>query len=186
MDEEQFIKEAQTSFASIGSALASEISSIRGNRPTVDLVEHIQVTCYENQQFTIQQLGSISINGANEIIIAVWDAGVSGAITKAIEEARLGLSVSSEGTIIRARLSALGAERRDELTRTVKKTGEQSRIQVRTKRDECMKRIKAAEETKELSQDRAFKLRERMQKIVDATNDAIEASVEKKLLELSD
>lgn len=186
MDEEQFMKDAQASFANIGSALTSELSSIRGNRPTVDLVEHIQVTYYENQQFTIQQLGSISINGAHELVITVWDAGVSGAITKAIEEARLGLSVSSEGTIIRARLSALGAERRDELTKTVKKIGEQSRIQVRTKRDDFMKRIKAAEEAKELSQDRTFKLRERVQKVVDATNDTIEESVEKKLSELSD
>lgn len=186
MDEVQFMKQAQTAFASIVDAFKLEASSIRGNRPTVDLVEHIPVTAYDNQQFTVQQLGSIGVVPPSELTITVWDSEVVNAVAKAIEDAHVGLSVSHDGTVIRARLSALGAERRDELVKTVKKLHEQSRIAVRTQREDFMKKVKMAEATEGLSEDRSFKLKERLQKVVDDANAALETVLDKKIVELAE
>ncbi len=185
MNEEQFMKEAEQVLLGVSTALKGELASIRGNRPTIDLIEHIPVTCYDNQNFTIQQLGSIGVSGPSELTVTVWDPQVIPEIVKAIESAKLGLSVSSASNTIRAALSSLGEERRDELTKTVKKMSEQYRIQIRTRRDDLMKRIKSAEDAGDLSEDRVFKLRARLQKVVDGANDAIEQAVEKKIAELS-
>ena len=90
------------------------------------------------------------------------------------------------GTTIRATVSALGDERRDELTKLVKKTAETARIQLRSRRDDTMKRVKEGEATKMLTKDDVFKGKEKIQKVIDAANGAIEKMVDEKLAELGE
>ena len=81
---------------------------------------------------------------------------------KAIESGHLGLTVSNDGNTIRATLSSLGDERREEMTKLVKKATEAARIQIRGKREETVKRLKDAEAKKEMTEDEAFKAKERV------------------------
>jgi len=94
--------------------------------------------------------------------------------------------VASEGTTIRVSLPPLTDERRAELGKLVKKIAEASRIQVRAKRDETIKKFKAAEAEKKLSEDQVFTAKEQIQKAVDAVNKRVEAALEQKLKELEE
>lgn len=105
-------------------------------------------------------------------------------IMKAVEAAHMGLTTSNDGTTIRASVSALGDERREELAKLVKKTAETARIQLRGRRDDIMKRVKDGETAKELTKDDVFRGKEKIQKIVDKANAEIEAAVNEKLAEL--
>lgn len=183
--EDQIALEAQSAMKTALDYLRTELATIRGNRPSIELVEHIQVSSYD-QMLSIQQLAAITIVPPSEIHISPWDKTTIPAITKAIEEAKIGLSVSANGDLIRARLSSLGEERRQELLKTVKKTAESARIQIRARRDEAMKKIKSGEEEKTITKDRAFKLKDRVQKIVDDANEQIEMIVEKKNQEIGE
>ena len=131
-------------------------------------------------------LGSLSVLPPRTIQITVWDKDAVNPIVKAIEAAHMGLTASNDGTTIRATVSALGDERREELTKLVKKTAETARIQLRSRRDDIMKRVKDGEAAKELTKDDVFRGKEKIQKIIDKANGDIEKMVDEKLAELGE
>ncbi len=180
---ETLLKDLQVNLENVVQKLKQDLGQIRGNRPSADLVQDIKVNLYD-QNLSIRELGSLSVLPPLTLQIMVWDKNAVGAVMKAIESAHLGLSTSSDGNTIRATLSPLGNERREELTKVVKKTAEASRIQVRAKRDDAMKRLKDAESTKAATEDEVFKTKEKIQKVVDKANADIEGLVEGKLSEL--
>lgn len=182
---EQFLKELESTFRALADKLKEELGNIRGNRPSVELIQDLKVHYYD-QDFPIKQLGSISVLPPRSIQVSIWDKNAVGAVAKAIEGARAGLSVTNDGNNVIATLSPLGNERREELMKLVKKTNEATRIQIRTRRDEVMKKIKDAEANKELSEDVVFKTKEKAQKMVDDVNGKVESMVENKLKELGE
>lgn len=182
---ETYVKELENDVRIVVDKLRGELNMIRGNRPSVDLIENIKVNLYE-QELTIKQLGSISVIPPRGIQIGIWDKNAVGAAMKAIDNAKIGLSTSNDGNTIIATLSQLGVERREELSKLVKKQSENSRIQIRANRDDAIKKLRDAENKKELSEDEAFKTKEKIQKAVDEANKRIESIVENKLRELSE
>ena len=138
---ESFLKELESELKHILDKLKEELSGLRSNRPAVQMVEKVPVT-YFDQVMTVKQLGSISVHPPREIDVTVWDKNALGPVQKAIQEANLGLSASTDGNMIRLNLPTLTDERRAELTKVVKKTIEASRIQIRARRDEINKKTK--------------------------------------------
>jgi ribosome recycling factor len=182
---EQFIKDLEVALSGFTAKLKQDLGQIRGTRPSAELVQDIRVNLYD-QNLTIRELGSLSVLPPRTLQISVWDKNAVGAVTKAIESAHLGLSVTNDGNNIRATLSPLGNERREEMTKLVKKTAEGARIQIRNKREETIKRMKDAESKKEITEDEAFKVKEKVQKTVDKANGEIEMLMNGKLAELGE
>jgi ribosome recycling factor len=182
---ETIVKDLETALVGATGKLKQELGGVRGNRPSVEMVQDIRLSLYD-QSLTVKELGSISVVLPRMIQITVWDQGAVGAVANAINNAHVGLSASNDGNTIRATLSSLGDERREELAKLVKKTAEGMRIQVRSHRDDAMKRLKAAETAKEATEDEAFRAKEKMQKFVDKANGDIEAMVAGKLAELGE
>jgi len=182
---EQITKDLESSLASVTQKLKTDFGQIRGNRPSVEMLEGIRINLYD-QMLTIRELGSLSVLPPRTIQITVWDPGAIGAVMKAIDDAHLGLSTNNDGNNIRATLSSLGNERRDELTKLVKKTAEAARIQVRAKREDAVKRLKDAEASKTITEDDAFRGKEKIQKATDKANGDVEAMVQGKVAELGE
>ena len=120
---EQITKDLETALAGVTAKLKEDFGQIRGNRPSPDMIQNIRINLYD-QQLTIRELGSLSVLPPRTIQITVWDPGAISAVMKAIDDAHLGLSTNNDGTTIRATLSPLGDERRDEMTKLVKKISE--------------------------------------------------------------
>jgi ribosome recycling factor len=182
---EQYIKDFETELTAVTGKLKQDLAEIRGNRPSPDMVQNIVLTLYE-QRLTIRELGSLSILPPRTIQITVWDKEAITPVVKAIEAAHLGLTATNDGDTIRATLSPLGDERRDELAKLAKKMAEAVRIQIRGKRDDAMRRIKDGENNKELTKDDAFRAKEKIQEAVDKANSAVESAVEGKMTELGE
>jgi ribosome recycling factor len=182
---EQLMKEFESSISGITQRLKTDIGAIRGNRPSPEMLENIRVNMYD-QSLTIRELGSLAVVPPRMIQVTLWDKDAVPAVMKAIESAQLGLTASNDGTTIRATLSALGDERRDELSKLVKKTAEAARIQIRGKREETIKRLKDAEGKKEITEDDSFRAKEKIQKMIDKANGEVEAIVDNKLTELGE
>ena len=182
---ETLLKELELVFRALVQGFKTELQGIRSGRPAPELIEHIEVP-YFDQMLPVQQLGSISVKPPRELDVTVWDHNAVSAVMKAIQDAKIGLSLSNEGNTIRAFLPPLSEERREELGKFVKRNAEDVRIKVRTHRDEGMKKVKAAETGKEINEDQAFKGKEKIQKLVDDANKQIEELVESKLKELQE
>jgi ribosome recycling factor len=182
---EQIAKDLEAALTGVTARLKEELGQIRGNRPSPDMIQNIRISLYD-QQLTIRELGSLSVLPPRTIQITVWDPGAVGPVMKAIDDAHLGLSTNSDGTTVRATLSPLGDERRDEMGKLVKKMAEAARIQVRSRRDDAMKRLKDSESKKEITEDDVFKGKEKVQKGTDKANGEIESMVDGKLKELGE
>ena len=180
---EQIIKDFEIGLLSVTQKLKTDLSQVRGNRPSPDLIQDLKVSLYD-QMLSIRELGSLSVLPPQTIQITLWDKDAVGAVMNAINNAHLGLSTTNDGNTIRATLSSLGNERREELSKLLKKSAEATRIQIRAKREEAMKRLKDAESRKEVTEDELFRGKEKVQKVTDKANGEVEASVEAKTKEL--
>ena len=182
---QEFLKELESALGAVVNKFSEELRAIRSNRPSVELLEGIKVTYYD-QPLSVQQLGSLSIRLPRDIEIQVWDKSAVAPIVKAIEDAKMGLSVTNDGNIVRVSLPSMTDERRAEFEKLVRTLSEKSRIHVRSHRDDIIKKIKAAEDAGTLSEDQAFKGKEQVQRIVDGANQKIEAALENKIRELKE
>ena len=182
---EQITKDLETALSTLTGKLKTDFGQIRGNKPSPDMIQDIRINLYD-QSLSIRELGSLSILPPRTIQITVWDPGAMGAIMKAIEDAHLGLSTNNDGTNIRATLSPLGDERRDEMTKFVKKMAETAHIQVRARREDAMKRLKDSKERGEITEDDIFRGREKIQKVIDKVNGEIDAMLKSKMEELGE
>lgn len=182
---EQITKDLETALAAVTSKLKADFAQIRGNKPSPDMLQDIRVNLYD-QSLSIRELGALSILPPRTIQITIWDPGAMAAVMKAIDDAHLGLSTNSDGNNIRATLSPLGDERRDEMTKFVKKMVEAARIQVRTRREDAMKRLKESKENGEITEDDIFKGREKIQKVTDKANGDVEMMLKSKVEELGE
>ncbi len=185
MDTGAFLKSFDQNLRGITDKLREALRLVRNSRPSVELLGDLKVN-YFDQWFTVKQLGTLAVLPPRGIQVTVWDKQALGPITKAIEDAKMGLSVSSDGLTLRATLSALSNERREELGKMVKKEVEESRIRIRAARDEAVKKLKAAESEKQISEDVAFKTKEKIQKVVDEANKGIESALAAKITELQE
>jgi ribosome recycling factor len=182
---ENFIKDLESDLSGVVGKFKQDLGQLRSNRPSPDMVQDLRINIYD-QSLSIRELGSLSVLPPRTIQIALWDKDAVMAVMKAIEAAHLGLTISNDGLNIRATLSPLGNERREEMMKLVRKTAEAARIQVRGKREDIIKRLKDAESKKEITEDDAFRSKEKVQKAVDKANQDIEAMMDAKLNELGE
>lgn len=160
--------------------LNEELSAMRSNRPSVDLVERISLE-YFGSPMTIRQLGSLSIEPPRTVLVTLWDQNAVAPVVKAIQEAQVGLSVTNDGMTVRATMGQLTSERRDELAKTIKKASEGARITVRNQRDDAMKKVKAAREAKEITEDDEASIKKAIEGVVADANKRVEELTDKKL-----
>ena len=79
----------------------------------------------------------------------------------------------------------LTAERREQLVKAAKAKLEEARAAIRVARDECWKDIQAKEEEGGMGEDEKFRLKDDLQKKIDATNADLEKSFDKKEEEMN-
>ena len=176
---EKELKQFEDFLRKITENFKNEISGIRTNRPSPKLVEDIKVD-YFDQKMTVKQLGSIAIVPPREININIWDKRAVGPVAKAIEVSGLGLSSNIDGNLIRVNLPQLTDERRQELAKLIKSLAENSRIKIRSSRDDTNKKAKALPD-----EDNKFKSMKKIQDLVDKYNKEIENSLSAKVQEIN-
>jgi len=140
--------------------LKLELASIRTGHASPALVEHIKVD-YAGVPTPLIQMAAISAPEATLIVIQPWDRSTIPSIEKAILKSDLGLNPVPSGNLIRLSLPPLSEERRQELTRVVRKREEERKIAIRNLRHEEM------EKDKEISQDEHKRALEQLQKLTD-------------------
>ncbi len=164
--------------------LQKELSTIRTGQATPVLLDSVKVESY-GTYMPLQQVGSIGVEDARTLRISVWDASQVAAIERAIRDADLGVSVSSDSAGVRVVFPDLTTDRRMQLVKLAKTKLEDARVSVRAVRDEAMKGIETALKANEITEDDKHTQREKVQKSVDLTNRTLEAHFEKKEQEIA-
>ena len=158
--------------------LREDLASIRAGRANPHVLDKIKVDYYGTPT-PLQQVGNVSVPEARIIQIAPWDKSLIMDIEKAIMMSDLGITPSNDGTIIRLVFPELTEERRKQLTKDIRKKGEDAKVAVRNVRrdgNDAFKKLKGTE----VSEDEINDLNEELQKITDKFIKDIDTAVEEK------
>lgn len=162
--------------------LKEELASIRAGRANPHVLDKIKVDYYGTPT-PIQQVGNLSIPEARIIQIAPWDKSLLKDIEKAILASDLGITPSNDGTVIRLVFPELTEERRKQLTKDIRKKGEDAKVAVRNVRrdgNDAFKKLKGSD----VSEDEINDLNDELQKITDKFIKDIDATIEEKNKEI--
>ena len=179
------IKDSEQKMKASIEHLHVELGKVRTGRATVSLVEDIKVDYYGNPT-PLAQAATLGVPDSKTITIAPWDATLVPVIEKAIQGSDLGLTPSNDGKIIRLTIPPLTTDRRQQLTKIVKKYGEDCKVAIRNIRRDFNDKIKALEKDHSISKDEEHKGNDEIQKATDkyvAEVDKIIQGKEKDVLE---
>lgn len=164
-------------------ALRHDLMTIRTGRATPALVEHLMIDYYGTPT-PLQQLATISIPEAQQILIRPYTRGDIQAIEKAIAKSDLGLTPTNDGQVIRLIIPALNEERRRELTKVVNKRGEEARVAVRNIRRDANKDLTDLKKESLISEDEQKRAEEKIQELTDLHIKKVDETVKEKDAEI--
>ena len=133
-------------------ALQENLSGIRAGRANPAILDKLTIDYY-GAPTPINQLGNISVPEARVILIQPWDAKMLKEIEKAIQKSDIGINPNNDGKVIRLVFPVLTEERRRDLTKVVKKDGEEAKVAIRSIRRDAIEHFKVQKKNAELTED---------------------------------
>ncbi len=158
--------------------LVEDLATVRAGRANPHVLDKLRVDYYGTPT-PIQQVGNVSVPEARIIQIAPWDKSLIKDIEKAIMMSDLGITPSDDGAVIRLVFPELTEERRKQLTKDIRKKGEDCKVAVRNVRrdgNDALKKLKGSD----VSEDEINDLNDELQKITDKFIKDIDVAVEEK------
>ena len=163
--------------------LGDDLATNRAGRANPHVLDRIMVDYY-GVPTPIQQVGNISVPEARILQIQPWEATLLKAIEKAINESDLGINPSNDGKVIRLVFPELTEERRKDLTKDIKKKGENTKVAIRNIRRDAMDAIKKMEKANEITKDDVEVAEKDVQKLTDKYVGDIDTMVDNKSKEI--
>ena len=129
--------------------LVHELASIRAGRANPAILDKVTVDYYGSPT-PIQQIAAVAVAEARILTISPWDRSM--------------LNPIDDGQVIRLVFPAPTEERRKQLTKDVKKQGEEAKTAVRNIRRDAMDKFKAMKKAGEITEDDQKKLEDEKNK----------------------
>jgi ribosome recycling factor len=164
--------------------LESELAGVRTGRASPALLDSIRPEAYGTRT-PLTQLGSVSIEDARTLRVIPWDKSLTKAIEKAIAEANLGVSASVDDMGLRVIFPELTSERRTMLTKLAGERLEAAKVTLRSHRTDALHDLERAEKEGGMGADELKRLKEDVQKQIDAAQAALAALAKKKEEEIA-
>lgn len=180
----QVLKSTEPKMDSVITTLETELKNIRTGRANAALVEDITVS-YFGTDTPLKQLASITIPEPTQIVVQPWDKQSLGDIEIALKNSDLNLSITNDGKSVRISLPPMTGERREELSRLVKKHGEEARVAIRNIRGEAWDQIQGGFKKGDVTEDDKYRGEKELNELIDRKNKDIEDRTEVKISELS-
>ncbi|MBQ8396474.1 MAG: ribosome recycling factor [Oscillospiraceae bacterium] len=156
--------------------LASQFAAIRAGRANPAVLNPIQVDYYGTPT-PIAQMAAVSVQDARILVIQPWDKTTLKSIEKAIQASDLGINPSNDGSVIRLVFPQLTEERRKELSKDIKKLGEESKVAVRSIRRDALDKVKTMKKNNEVTEDDVKNFEKDIQKLTDKYIENVDSAV---------
>ncbi|QBG72776.1 ribosome recycling factor [Staphylococcus pseudintermedius] len=164
----EIIQDAKTRMKKSTENLSRELAQINAGRANSNLLAGVQVDYY-GAPTPVQQLASINVPEARLLVVSPYDKTSLADIEKAIIAANLGVNPTSDGDVICIMVPALTEERRKEIVKEVKKTGENAKVSIRNIRRDANDTLKRQEKDGDISEDELRNGSDEVQKITDSS-----------------
>lgn len=159
--------------------LKREFGSIRSGRANPLILDRVIVDYY-GAPTQLRQMSQVTVQDGTTLVISPYDKSAMKEIEKAIIKAEIGITPNSDGIVIRLSFPPLTEERRKEITKDVRKFGEESKVAVRNARRDMVDDLKKLEKSENLPEDIVKDNQDQIQKLTDKYTKTIETAVEEK------
>lgn len=164
-------------------SLKHNFAKVRTGRANANILSDITVDYY-GVATPISQVAAVKTPEAHMLVIEPWDKALVNAIVKAVSASDLGITPSSDGSIVRLPFPAPTEERRRELVKECRDIAEQARVAIRNIRRDFNNKI---ERDEELTEDEVRREQAKVQKYTDefiAKIDELFKSKESEVMEI--
>ncbi len=168
------------------SLLKENLATVRAGRANAALVDKVMVDYYGTST-PLKALANISVPEPRMLLITPFDPKSIHEIEKAINIANIGINPVNDGKVVRLQIPQVTEERRKELTKTVKKMGEDTKVAVRNLRRDANDKVKKLEKAGDYTEDDVKETLDEIQKLTDKSIkeiDDIVAEKEKEIMEV--
>ena len=166
--------------------MKQDFAAIRAGRANPAVLDKLAVE-YFGSTMPVNQLASVSVPEPRMLAIQPWDASALKSIEKAIQSSDIGINPQNDGKVIRLLFPQLTEERRKDLTKDVKKGGENTKVAIRNIRRDAVDSFKKQQKASEITEDDLKLLEKELQDLTDKFCKLVDeesARKEKELLEI--
>ena len=161
----------------------SNFAAVRAGRANAGVLDRITVEYY-GAPTPLNQVANISSPDPPTQTIQPYDMSLLKVIEKANQTSDLGINPQNDGRLIRLSFPQLTEERRKDLTKQVRKYGEEGKVALRNIRRDAMDEIKKLTKKSELTEDDQKQLEKELQDLTDKRCKDIDELTAKKEKEL--
>lgn len=144
----------------------ANFASVRAGRANAGVLDRILVEYYGTPT-PLNQVAAISSPDPRTLVIQPWDGSLLKAIEKAIQTSDLGINPQNDGRVIRLAFPQLTEERRKDLSKQVRKYGEEGKVAVRNIRRDAMEDFKKMKKNGDITEDDQKQLEKELQDLTD-------------------
>jgi ribosome recycling factor len=183
---DEIIGELEDEAAKAQASLKRELAKLRTGRANASMLDGIRVDYY-GQITPIAQMASVAVPEARMLTVKPWDKGQVKAVERALRESDLGLNPQVDGDVIRVPIPPLTEERRRDLVKVAKKSGEECRIAIRKSRHDANDVLATLKKEGGAGEDEIERAKKRVEEVVSASVQAVDAVIsakEKEILEI--
>ncbi len=134
------------------SVLKESYVQIRLGRANPHVLDKVMVDFY-GQPTPVAQMSNISVQEGKCLVIAPWDKSMLKNVEKAILGSNVGITPTNDGNVVRLVFPDLTEERRREVSKQVRKMGEDGKVAIRNIRRDVLDTLKKMKTNKEVSED---------------------------------
>ena len=166
-------------------SLKNDFASMRAGRANPQMLDRIHVDYY-GADSPVNQLANISAPEPRLLVIQPWDKSTIPLIEKAIMKSDLGITPSSDGSLIRIAIPQLTQERRLELVKQLKKMAEEIKVRIRNVRRDANDKVKKMEKDKSVTEDEGKIAMEDIQELTNKSIAEVDKILENKEKEVTE
>ena len=179
----EILKEYDAKMQKTVDVVVSDFASVRAGRANAAVLDKITVDYY-GVATPLNQVASISSPDPRTLTIQPWDSSLLKAIEKAIQTSDLGINPQNDGKVVRLGFPQLTEERRRDLTKQVRKYGENGKVAIRNIRRDAMDKLKAMEKKSEITEDDLKVMEKELQDLTEKRCKQVDEMTAKKETEL--
>lgn len=123
--------------------LDHELAKLRTGKASTSLVSDLLVDYYGSPT-PLPQVANLQVSDARTLLVQPWERNMLGPIERVLINANLGITPANDGEVIRLSVPPLTEERRKELVKKGKHSGEEAKVGVRNARHKALDHVKKA------------------------------------------
>lgn len=180
---EKVLKELDQHLEKTLDAMGKELTRVRTGRANPSMLDGIRVDYYGTAT-PLGQVASVTVADARMLVVKPWEKSLIPAIEKSIRDAGLGINPSSDSEMVRLAIPALTQDRRKELSKNVKRMGEDAKVVVRNHRRDVREILEKAKKDGTLPEDAMEQGFKKIQTAIDKAIAKIDDLIQKKETEI--